>query len=97
MEFEKLLEILLSNPDTANQIVKSTIGKYKPALYSIGSELLGIYSDFVKNDDTYATVATDKKKMFDAYVNVGFSEDQAMALIINNNINRINAIKEARK
>ena len=36
-----------------------------------------------------------KKNMFDAYVNVGFTEDQALALMINDNIQLMKNIQKS--
>lgn len=96
MEFKELLMLFLTTPETAQPIIKATIDKYKPIIYSVCGELFSIYEDMVNNDNTYATIAKDKWKMFSAYVNAGFSESQAMALIINSNLNRIELSREVR-
>lgn len=45
-----------------------------------------IAKDYSENTEYPAIQARIKKNMFDAYVNVGFTEDQALALMINDNI-----------
>lgn len=94
MEMNELLTSLLTNPATAAPIINALVEKYKPILYSACGALFGMCEDLVNNDDTYALVATDKRKMFDAYVNAGFSEEQAMAFIINSNLDRVKFSKE---
>lgn len=83
---EILFDVLLKHPDTIVSTIKSTIEKYKPSVYEILGELFSLYKDYVNNDEVFATEALCKKKLFDAYVGVGFTEDQAMSLMINENI-----------
>ena len=40
-------------------------------------------------------VARTKKNMYNAYISVGFSDDQALALMINDNIQLMKNIKES--
>ena len=82
----KVLEVLLKNPDLLTDIVKDYIEKYKPVVYSLAQELVEVYKDYANNTEYPATVAKAKKNMYDAYVNAGFTEDQALALMINDNI-----------
>ena len=90
---EALLKILLKDPNSAIGIAQVYIEKYKPALYSICNEFLKVWSDYVSNDEHYELVAINKRKQYDAYMNVGFSSEQAMSLIINDNLNRVKAVK----
>ncbi|GLB26515.1 hypothetical protein LXJ15735_27560 [Lacrimispora xylanolytica] len=83
---DKILELLMSNPDLIMPVVKEYIEKYKPMVYSLVQEMVEVYKDYSNNTDFPAVVAKTKKNMYDAYVGVGFTEDQSLALMINDNI-----------
>ena len=83
---ELLLELLKEDPDVYMPIVKAIIEKYKPFVYSLAQEFVEIEKDLGNNKEYPAAVARVKKNMYDAYVEVGFTEDQALALMINDNI-----------
>lgn len=91
---DKTLELLMENPELAAQFVKECIGKYKPVVYEIAHEVLEIYKDYSNNTEYPSVVAKSKKNMYDAYVNVGFTEDQALALMINDNIQLMKNIQK---
>lgn len=59
--------------------------------------IMEVYKDFANNTEYPATVAKVKKNMYDAYIEAGFSEDQALALMINDNIQLMNNIKRLKK
>ena len=90
---EKLFELFMSEPDMAVPMVKACIEKYKPAIYALLQDLLEIYKDYANNTEYTAIAAKAKKNMYDALVGVGFSEEQAMALMINDNIKLMNNFK----
>ena len=54
----------------------------KPFLYSVGKDFLEMYKTLVNTDEFFETNAKFSKKMFDAYVSIGFSEEQAMELLL---------------
>ncbi len=91
---EKILELFMSNPDLIMPVVKEYVEKYKPMVYSLVQEIVGVYEDYSNNTDYPAVVAKTKKNMYDAYVNAGFTEDQALALMINDNIQLMKNIKQ---
>ena len=64
-------------------------------MYDILKELMVIAKDYSENTEYPAIQAKTKKNMFDAYVNVGFTEDQALALMINDNIRLMENIKKS--
>ena len=90
---EAILKLLLTNPDAITDIVKDYINKYKPVIYGIAQELANVYEDYANNKEYAATVAKAQKNFYDAYVNAGFSEDQAFALLIDKNIKFANSVK----
>ena len=92
---ELILKLLSENPNMLVPIAKEYIEKYKPVVYALAQELVEVYKDYSNNTEYPATVAKVKKNMYDAYVNVGFTEDQALALMINDNIQLMKSIKQA--
>ena len=92
---DKIIELLLSNPNMATSTIKELIAEYKPVVYGIAQELVDIYKDYSNNTEYPATIAKAKKNMYDAYVNIGFTEDQALALMINDNIQLMKKIKNS--
>lgn len=83
---EEMLKILLDNPDTLSATIKKYIDKYKPMVYDIAGEVLNVYKDFSDNKEYPATVAKVRKNMYDAYIDAGFTEEQALALMLNDNL-----------
>ena len=83
---EELLAKLLENPEVLLEIAKTYVEKYKPVAYGVAQEVANVYKDYSENTEYPATVAKVKKNMYDAYLAVGFNEDQALALMINDNL-----------
>lgn len=90
---EKILELLASNPELIMPVVREYIEKYKPTIYALAQEIVEIYKDFSNNMEYPAIIAKIKKNMYDAYIDAGFTEEQALALMINDNIQLMNNIK----
>lgn len=91
---EKLLELLMENPEMLVPVIKEYIKKYKPVVYELAHEVVDVYKDYANNIEYPAIVAKSKKNMYDAYVTAGFTEDQALALMINDNIQLMKNIKQ---
>ena len=91
---EKLLVAAMTDPDGAIEEVGGYIEKYKPVAYKALKYFVDIYADYVNNRQWSGLVAKAKRNMFDAYVGVGFTEDQAMALLLNDNIRLMENIKK---
>ena len=91
---EKILELLMGNPEMLAPVVKEYIDKYKPIVYELVQEVVEIYRDYSNNTEYPSIVAKTKKNMYDAYVSVGFTEDQALALMINDNIQLMKNMKQ---
>ena len=92
---EAILKLLAENPESLGIIAKTYIKKYKKPVYDILEEVVAIAKDYSDNSEYPAIVAKTRKNMFDAYVNVGFTEDQALALMINDNIRLMENIKKS--
>lgn len=91
---DKIIEAFMEDPETGFTLLKLLIEKYKPMAYEIENIFVNIYKDFANNTEYPAVVAKAKKNMYDAYVNAGFTEDQALALMIDDNIRLMDNIKK---
>ena len=91
---DKIIDAFMEKPETGFALLKVLIEKYKPMAYEIGNIFVDIYKDFANNTEYPAVVAKVKKNMYDAYVEAGFTEDQALALMINDNIKLMDNIKK---
>ena len=91
---EEILKLALSNPTAATGVIKKYIEIYKPYVYGLAQEIVDIMKDYSNNTEYPAIVAKSKKNMYDAYIEVGFTEDQALALMINDNIQLMENIKK---
>ena len=89
---ETILRLLAENPESLGEVVKTYITKYKEPVYDVLKELMIIAKDYTEYP---AIQARTKKNMFDAYVNVGFTENQALALMINDNIQLMKNIQKS--
>ena len=92
--YEELIKTFIENPEVGIAVVKTLVNKYKPSVYQLGEMIMDVYKDFANNTDYPATVAKVKKNIYDAYLEAGFNEDQALALMINDNIQLMNNIKK---
>ena len=93
MNTEKLLELMFESPETIPVLIPSLVEQYKPTIYSVCNEFHKMMKDYANNTEYFETCAKIKKQQFDAYVNAGFSEDQAIAFIINDNLKLMESIK----
>ena len=89
----KLIEAFMESPEVGFVLLKTMIEKYKPMAYEVANIIEDIYRDYSNNTEHPALVAKVKKNMYDAYVNAGFTEDQALALMINDNIQLMERIQ----
>ena len=94
MNTEKLLELMFENPEIIPTLIPELVNKYKPTIYSVCNEFHNIMKDYADNTGYFETCAKIKKQQFDAYVNAGFNEDQAIAFMINDNLKLMENIKK---
>ena len=71
----------LATPEILIAAVQALISEYKPAIKSIGLELLSLYQDLASNQELPETTATLKHNQYQAYITAGFTPDQAMQLL----------------
>lgn len=91
---DKMLELLMSKHEMLVPVIKEYINKYKPMVYDLVQEAVEVYKDYSNNTEYPAIVAKAKRNMYDAYISVGFTEDQALALMINDNIKLMKNVKQ---
>lgn len=90
---EEILEFLSDNPGTISGMVSDFINKYKKIGASVANDLLDVWEDVVSDDRHYNLEATGKWKQYQAYVEAGFDESQAFALLLNNNAEVVKQVK----
>lgn len=91
---ELILKIFKENPDAAVALIHEYIEKYKPVAYRIGNEFLEIAKDYVRNDELYDLKAAHERRKFLAYKEHGFTEEQALAILLNDNLKLMKNLKE---
>ena len=83
---ELLLRLLKESPEGFVGLVHGYIEKYKPAVYEVGKEIVNVARDYANNTEICEIAAIKRKNQFDAYVKAGFTEDQAIAFILSDNL-----------
>ena len=91
---EKFIEVFMESPEAGFALIKGMIEKYKPMAYETAEIVMDIYKDLANNTEYPAIKAKVKKNMYDAYLAAGFNAEQALALMINDNIQLMNNIKK---
>lgn len=81
-DMEDFFKLLTASPELANGVISEFVKKYKPILYRIVGELFNVYKDLVNNYEYFETMAKYNRRKFYALTNNGFTEDQAMAIMI---------------
>lgn len=79
---EKILEALCKHPEMAEMVLSGVVEQYKPLIYAVGNEILKIYQDYANNKKLAMAKATVRKNQYDAYMQVGFTEAEAMSLLL---------------
>ena len=90
----KLLTAMI-DPDSLPETINEYTEKAKPLIRATGKAVLDIYEEVASNERYPMIRAMSAKKMYDAFVGVGFTDDQALALMINDNIQLMKNIKDA--
>ena len=79
---KELLNDLLENPNELKEMIKEQVCQFKPLVYMVGQELLEVYKDFSNNTEYFTAKAKVRKNQFDAYVEIGFTKEQAMVFLL---------------
>ena len=100
MDIETLISQIIEDPEAACFFLKTMVEKYKPLLKSavacaldVGVDLQNQYavSEYVK------AAAKSRKAKYDAYVAAGFTEEQAMSLLLTDIRSVATAVKTLQK
>ncbi len=91
---ENLIGLFMASPELGVAKVKEYIEQYKPLVYDVCNEVVPICRDYANNKELCKIRATLKKNTFDAYVEAGFSEEQAMATMLNDNLRLMENMKQ---
>lgn len=83
---DKVLELLLGRPEMMLPVVKEYINKFKPIAYGLAQEVAEVLKDYSNNTEYPTVKAKIKKNLFDTYVAAGFTEEQALVLMMNDNV-----------
>lgn len=75
---EETLMSFLENPE----LIPQSIDALRPAIYSAASAGFSVYKDLVDNDDYFLSVAKYYRKKYLALVQAGFSESEAMQILL---------------
>lgn len=94
MNLGKLLPMLMGDMEMAEEAIDNLVAQYKPIIYSILREGFQAYSDLVSNDEYFAQRAQMKRKMYTAYIDAGFSDEQSLLFILDSDAARTDAIKQ---
>lgn len=95
MDTQTLLNLLGENPEALADIIHAYVEKYKPAAYKTVGELYSILRDLILNEQLPKDSAKSKKMTYDALIAEGFDADQALALMINDNVRLMNNLKNS--
>lgn len=96
MDNNDLLELLKELPQIAD-VISPMVENYKPLLRSVGNTALDLLEEYVNNERHYTLDAVHKWNQYQAFVKVGFNEEQAMQLLLNNNAEFVKNLKSTTK
>jgi len=93
MNFGALLPMLMGDTEMAEETIENLVAQYKPIIYAVIREGFQGYKDLVANDEYFIQRAQMRRKMYSAYIEAGFTEEQAMLFLLDSDAARTNAIK----
>ena len=94
MNLGALLPMLLGDFDMAEETIQNLVSQYKPIIYAALNEGFQAYKDLANNDEYFTQRAQMKRKMYEAYISAGFTEEQAMIFLVDSDAARANTIKQ---
>lgn len=92
---DNLLVQAMVDPSKCTESIHELVHMYKPMLYGICADFFGIMKDLNRNDEWFAENAMYDKKLYDAYVNAGFTDEQSYGLLVRDKIVRAENIKKS--
>jgi len=94
MNLMRLLPLFNEDKELTTEVIETLVAQIKPILYAVLKEGFDMYKDLADNADYFTYRAKMKHELFKAYQDLGFSEDQAMLLLLNNDTARVNFAKQ---
>ena len=76
-----LLSTLIGDPEMLGETIRNAVSKYKPTIYALLDELFTCYEDLSNNQRVFAAHAQMKWNAYAAYLDAGFTKEQAMLLL----------------
>jgi hypothetical protein len=83
MQVASILSLFLEDTKMAQEAIQGFVAQYKPVLYSVLREGFDMYKELAANKKFFETQAAMKRNMYDAYIDVGFTQEQSMAFLLN--------------
>jgi len=94
MNLGALLPMLMGDTEMAEETIENLVSQYKPIIYAVVREGFQGYKDLVANDEYFTQRAQMRRKMYSAYIEAGFTEEQAMLFLLDSDATRANTIKQ---
>lgn len=94
MNFGALLPMLMGDTEMAAETIENLVAQYKPIIYAVLREGFQGYKDLVDNDDYFVQRAQMRRKMYTAYIDAGFTDEQAMLFLLDSDAIRASTIKQ---
>ena len=86
--------MLMGDTEMAEETIENLVAQYKPIIYAVVREGFQGYKDLVANDEYFTQRAQMRHKMYTAYIEAGFTEEQAMLFLLDSDATRANTIKQ---
>ena len=97
-DYATLLSMLASEQEQLTKGVKEEvlgyIKEYTPIAIDVAKELFEIYKKYVDNEELHIYRAKSLMNDYQAYINAGFTEDQAFTLLLNDKTQRNDSLKK---
>ena len=77
-----LIKSVLGDPEMIKEVIHNTVTQYKPVVYAVLNELLTAYEDLANNKKVATAHATMKRNSYQAYIDAGFTDEQAMVFLV---------------
>jgi hypothetical protein len=86
----KLLNFLevAKSPESAGEFISELVQTYKPVVYGIFGEFFEMYKDLSGNDEYFAEVALSKEKLLCAYLEAGFTREEALLFLLDSELKK---------
>lgn len=85
MDFENMFEQIIKNPDLVTTFLPPLVDRYMPIAIAVAKEIFRagthVQAAYMQSDYALASAKARKVK-YDAYIEAGFTEEQAMSLLL---------------